>query len=237
MELTVASIYNRQERWPRIWAMTRGGWRRRGALAQWIGVLLPWKSLRWSTESYNGSRWCGGDTRARGARLAGDRRRWTYLRRPQDKGVRRTSSVFESELIQCPDLYLVIVIPLPANTDRSDDVNHGVKIVGGEGGCIGYLLQLLYHGIHLRLTWQSNLKLDFLLNSLGNQSKALQQSCSLTYHLHLCYSIPKQILTRSCWELSSKSAQTYWQSKFRLQTAWKPNFGCIYLQILHNNNV
>jgi hypothetical protein len=41
---------------------------------------------------------------------------------------------FESELIQCPDLYLIIVIPLPANMDRGDGVNHGVKIVGGEGG-------------------------------------------------------------------------------------------------------
>jgi hypothetical protein len=140
MELMVASIYNRQERWLGIRAMTRGGWRRRGALAQWIGVLLPWQSLRWSTESYNGSRWCGGDTRAHGARSAGDRRRWTYLRRPQDKGVRQTSSVFESELIQCPDLYLIIVIPLPANTDRGDGVNHDVKIVGGEGGWIRYLL-------------------------------------------------------------------------------------------------
>jgi hypothetical protein len=49
MELTVASIYNRQEWWPGIRATTRGGWRRRGALAQWIGVLLPW-------QSYNGSR-------------------------------------------------------------------------------------------------------------------------------------------------------------------------------------
>jgi hypothetical protein len=39
-ELMVASIYTRQERWPGIGATTRGGRRRRGALAQWVGVLF-----------------------------------------------------------------------------------------------------------------------------------------------------------------------------------------------------
>ena len=32
------------------------------------------------------------------------------------------------------------------------DVNHGATVVGGEGEYTGYLLQLLYHGIHLQLT-------------------------------------------------------------------------------------
>jgi hypothetical protein len=38
MELIVASIYRREERWRSIWPSSAGGRRRRRALAQWIGV-------------------------------------------------------------------------------------------------------------------------------------------------------------------------------------------------------
>jgi hypothetical protein len=43
------------------------------------------------------------------------------------------SSAPEPELIQCQDFYSIMVILLPANTNRADGVNHGVKITGGEG--------------------------------------------------------------------------------------------------------
>jgi hypothetical protein len=38
MELIVASIYWKEERWRSIWLSSAGGRRRRRALAQWIGV-------------------------------------------------------------------------------------------------------------------------------------------------------------------------------------------------------
>jgi hypothetical protein len=47
----------------------------------------------------------------------------------------------------------------------------------------------------IQLAWQLIYELDFLPNSYGNITNALQQSCSPIYHLHLCYSIPRQILT------------------------------------------
>jgi hypothetical protein len=77
-ELTVASIYNRQERWPGIRATTRGGRRSGKLLAQWIGVLLPWQSLWQSMESYDGSQQCGGGAQARGTRPGGGGHRRGY---------------------------------------------------------------------------------------------------------------------------------------------------------------
>jgi hypothetical protein len=42
--------------------------------------------------------------------------------------------VTELGLIPRPDLYFTVVIPSLVNTNHGDDVNHGVKIVSGEGG-------------------------------------------------------------------------------------------------------
>jgi hypothetical protein len=47
----------------------------------------------------------------------------------------------------------------------------------------------------IQLAWQPKFRVKFLLIFCGNISRVLQQSCSPIYHLHLCYSIPRQILT------------------------------------------
>jgi hypothetical protein len=77
------------------------------------------------------------------------------------------------------------------------DVNCGATVVGGEGEWTGYLLQLLYHGIHLQLTWQSNLKLVFLLNSLGNLLIDRYESCHQMIHLQTNCSHHTQTSTES----------------------------------------
>jgi hypothetical protein len=85
-ELAVASIYRERQRWPGISVVTRGGRRRRGALAHVNSCPMPWQSLRRWTEDYNGSRRSGGGARVRGAKPCDGCHRRAYLLMPQSKG-------------------------------------------------------------------------------------------------------------------------------------------------------
>jgi hypothetical protein len=67
-ELRARSIYRARERWPRIWAKTRGGRRKGRALAHVNPWHLPWQSLRRATKRHKGSRRCGGGAQVRGTR-------------------------------------------------------------------------------------------------------------------------------------------------------------------------
>jgi hypothetical protein len=59
----------------------------------------------------------------------------------------------------------------------------------------------------LKIAWQSMFRADFLQICHGKITNALQQSCSPTNHLHLCYSIPSQIPIGSWLNSSPKFMQ------------------------------
>jgi hypothetical protein len=105
------------------------------------------------------------------------------------------------------------------------------------GLCAGSLIQFSYctmaNGI--QLAWQTDLKLDFLLFLFGNPSEALQQNCSTIYHLHLCFSIPRQILTGLWSKWLTNLVLGHCHSEIQTSTAWQPIFGSSFLQFLLNN--
>jgi hypothetical protein len=73
----------------------------------------------------------------------------------------------------------------------------------------------LYHRIALQLAWQINFESNFLPIFHGNTTNALQQSCSPTNHLHLCYNIPSQIPTGSWLNSRPNFMQFHCQSEFQ----------------------
>jgi hypothetical protein len=155
-----------------------------------------------------------------------------YPGRTMSKWVRWNSSETEPELIWCQDLYSAVVIHLPESTNRSDGANRGAKITGGEGAelviCFSYYtIRLLWDA------WQSRFKEAFLQILCDNLIIHLHQSYRSIIHVHFCYSISSQIPTRSWSNYSPKIAQSHCFSEFGIRVVWQPNFGHIYLKILH----
>jgi hypothetical protein len=89
----------------------------------------------------------------------------------------------------------------------------------------------------MQLVCQSKIRATFLLISCDNPIIPLHQSYSPINQLQSCYGDHAQTCVGSCSNLGSKIASSYCQTRFSLQTAWQPIFGCIFLHIFHNNSV
>jgi hypothetical protein len=125
----------------------------------------------------------------------------------------------------------------PGTNRDGDGTNRGGGIVGGEDSALA-VWSISGHctmASSIQMNWQSDLRLDFLQILLGNSSEALQQNCSPIYHLHLCYSIPRQILTGLWSKWLTNLVLGHCQSEIQTSTTWQPDFECDYLQILHND--
>jgi hypothetical protein len=212
-ELTVASIYSRQERWPLNWTTTRGGRRSGRSLAQGIrGIYRGSPHRRWS-DSQSESRRCGECAQVRGSRPWSGCHRRAHPKRPWQARYGGWS------------ISTMMILTQPrVLSSRSERESRWWRHESARGSsaardCAGSLIRSLYHGIHLQLTWQSNLELDFLLISCNNPIIPLHRSYSPINQLQSCYGGHAQTCAGSCSNLGSKIASSHCQTRFSLQTA------------------
>jgi hypothetical protein len=194
-ELTVASIYSKNERWPGIWVMTRGGRRSGRLLAQWIGVQLSWQSLRRATESYNWSRRCDGGVQIVGARPWDGGHQWAHPIPPWWVRYDGRNSLLAG-VIHSDDI-CVTLSAIQQSEHESPRRNSDLGASSPATRCIASLI--FCHctmGSSIQCAWQPRFRVKSLSNFYGNSPKALQQSCRPMIQLQYCHNNYSQIPTR-----------------------------------------
>jgi hypothetical protein len=158
----------------------------------------PCHPLRWSSNRQRTVN-CDVVKRQDTRRMTVVAQRW-WESHPRDRWTRgearRLAGVASSSPTATP-FTLRRYLSTPSTNRDIDGTNRGGGIIGGESSVLaawsnsGYCTIASSH----QCTWQSMFGLNFLSNFHGNMTDALQQSCSPIYHLHLCFSIPRPILT------------------------------------------
>ena len=206
-ELGARSIYRARERWPGIWATTRGSRRWKKALAHVNSWLTAWQPPRRRWDGPRESRRRGRKAKPRGAQPGGGVHRRVYRLSRKEEERATGSHRSDLQLTVGEDLLpCVLICPSRAQVGPATARITAESVVGG--GFAGDLICFsctLYHGEHLiRAACQPNLEHHFLLISNVNTSQALQQKCRAILHLQLCNMMMPQKPIGSCLNLSLK---------------------------------
>jgi hypothetical protein len=155
----------------------------------------------------------------------------TYPGRMTSKWVRWSSSAPEPELNPVPRSLLHRGYPLTSEHESRRRRESRHRDHRRRGRNIRDLIQLLYHenpySVNLTSDVQGRLSPNF----------PWQHHHPTIIQLQSFYGDHAQTCAGSCSNLGSKIASSHYQTRFSLQIAWQPIFGCIFLHIFHNNSV
>jgi hypothetical protein len=201
-----------------------------------VDSCLPsWWLHRRRLDGYRESRRCDGGVQVHGTRPEDGCRRWAYLPKPQSTG---GTAVSHRSYPQAKSYYLAgLSSHRWRKSQRRWRESWRRSVVGGEHSTLASWSLAGYCTMAkpIQGAWQLKFRANFLSIFYGILPKDLHQSCRATNSFTSTIGSELSWALDQGWILVQRWLCYTVSVKFRVQSAWHPDFRLNYLQFLHND--